>query len=173
MSQTPGIRYKKALHVCVDRLVSENSTDPFVVAVRFFRMGVVLSRLGEIGESIRCFTNAFTMRDAAFEKQNQEEGWREFHDMQMAVYILGKKKKYITSLAEGDMVHDLIKQRWNHLQIELENSEIPFRGNNLPAWFRTVKIDFPWDMEDVESLFLDQTAQHDQDRLLSCVKMTQ
>ena len=172
MSQTPDNRYKKALQVCIDRLVNEESSEPFAVAVRFFRMGVVLGRLGEVGESIRCFNNAFVMRDAAFEKQTQK-GWREFHDMQMATYILGKKNKYIASLAEGDMIHDLIKQRWIQLQVEMERSEIPFKGKNLPAWFRTVRVDFPWDMEDVESIFLDQKTLYDQDKLLECVKITQ
>jgi hypothetical protein len=70
----------------------------------------------------------------------------------MAIYILGKRKKTLVSIAEGDMVHDLIKNRWNQLNREIEQSEIPFAGKDMRAWYRTIKIDFPWEMEDMEDL---------------------
>jgi hypothetical protein len=170
VSKSSDDRYRKALHVCLDRLTNESSNEPDIVAIRFFRIGVVLGRLGELSESIRCFNDAFILRDVAFERQIQNEGWRQFHDQQMATYILGKRNKYITSLAEGDMVHDLIKQRWKQLMQELEDSEFPFLGKDLPAWFQTIRIDFPWEIEDVEHLILNQGDQFDHDILLECVK---
>jgi hypothetical protein len=111
------------------------------------------------------------LRDLSSELKKAQQ-WRLFHDTQMAVYILGKRNRMITSLAEGDMVHDLIKRRWYELRSEMEKSEIPFVGNDLSAWFRTVRIDFPWDIEDV---LQDEGTPFDQiedDILEECVIIT-
>ncbi len=148
MKITTDQRYRKALHVCSAELSKEQGENPRAAAQCFFRMGVVLSRLGETGGAIRCFADAFMLRDLSSELVKAQQ-WRLFHDTQMAVYILGKRNRIISTLAEGDMVHDLIKRRWYELRSEMERSEIPFAGTDLSAWFRTVRIDFPWDMEDV------------------------
>ncbi|NLA92186.1 MAG: hypothetical protein GX842_01940 [Spirochaetales bacterium] len=173
MGDKSGKNYHKALNVCIERLVNEEGENPVDVAKRFFRLGIILSRLGQLGKSIACFNTAFTMRDSEFEVQNSNSQWREFHDFQMASYILGKRSRYIASLAEGDMVHDLIKQRWVKLLDEIENSEIPFRGNDLTPIFRGVKIDFPWAQEDLEELILGERGQVEEEELIECVKITQ
>ncbi len=173
MVDKSGLNYHKALNVCVARLKNDEEENPLNVAKRFFRLGVVLSHLGELGKSIDCFNTAFTMRDREFEVESSNSQWRKFHDYQMATYILGKQRKYIASLAEGDMVHDLIKQRWLKLLDEIENSEIPFRGNDLSQWFKSVKIDFPWSQEDLEELFAGEGGQLEEEELLECVKITQ
>lgn len=155
VNRTTDQRYRKALNICTANLHAESGMDPLESALCFFRMGVALGRLGEIGAAIRCFNDAFIMRDASGEPKDSSL-WREFHDVQMAIYVLGKRNKLIASLAEGDMVHDLIKHRWSQLQVEMEQSEIPFACKDMRAWFRTVRIDFPWEMEDFEltELFL-------------------
>ena len=171
MKHTTDQRYRKALNICSAKLSGIIDENPEETALCFFRMGVVLSRLGDIGSAIRCFNDAFVLRDISSELPHTHH-WREFHDVQMAIYILGKKKKTLVSLAEGDMVHDLIKHRWIQLKQELEQSEIPFAGKDLRTWYRTVKIDFPWGMEDVEGLF---DAQFDQDGdqiIEECVRIT-
>ena len=147
MKQTTDQRYRRALHVCSAQLAGVGDQDPQDVALCFFRMGVVLSRLGEVGAAIRCFTDAFMLRDIGGESIKEHQ-WRQFHDTQMAIYILGKRRKTIASLAEGDMIHDLIKGRWEVLIKEMQNSEIPFAARDMRAWFRTVRIEFPWDLED-------------------------
>ncbi|MDD3942103.1 MAG: hypothetical protein PHR90_06470 [Sphaerochaetaceae bacterium] len=144
---TTDQRYRKALMMCSADLSGADGNDLQASATCFFRMGVVLSRLGEIGGAIRCFNDAFIMRDPITSTQD-EHLWRMFHDVQMAIYILGKRNKLISCLAEGDMVHDLIKHRWKQLQSEILGSEIPFAGTDMRAWFETVRIDFPWEMED-------------------------
>lgn len=165
--------YHKALNVCIERLATEEGASPIRVALRFYRLGVVLSRLGEIGKAIGCFNTAFTMRDREFELKGIGSQWRAFHDYQMAIYILGKRRKYIASLAEGDMIHDLIKQRWLKLNQEIENSEIPFRGKNLTHWYKTIKIDFPWEQEDLQDLDSSAVGHSEEAELLECVKITQ
>lgn len=173
MVDNSGKNYHKALNVCVARLANDEGEDPLKVAKRFFRLGVILSRLGELGKSIDCFNTAFTMRDSAFEVESSSSQWRKFHDYQMATYILGKQRKYIASLAEGDMVHDLIKQRWLKLLEEIENSEIPFRGKDISHWFKSVKIDFPWSQEDLEEFYGGELGQLEEEELLECVRITQ
>lgn len=152
VNQTTDQRYRKALNICSSNLSEAEGGNPREASLCFFRMGVVLSRLGDVGGAIRCFNDAFILRDMKGEVRASHH-WRAFHDIQMAIYILGKRKKTLVSIAEGDMVHDLIKHRWHQLDRELEKSEIPFAGKDMHAWYRTVKIDFPWDMEDVEGLF--------------------
>jgi len=150
VKKTTDQRYRKALNICCADLSSADGADTLKSAACFFRMGVVLGRMGEIGGAIRCFNDAFIMRDKQAPVPDSPL-WRQFHDVQMAIYILGKRNKYIASLAEGDMVHDLIKHRWVQLAVEMKQSEIPFAGKDLRPWFETVRIDFPWDMEDVDT----------------------
>ncbi len=151
VNQTTDQRYRKALNICSTNLSEIEGGSPRDAALCFFRMGVVLSRLGDIGGAIRCFNDAFILRDISGLERSSHH-WRTFHDTQMAIYILGKRKKTLVSIAEGDMVHDLIKNRWNQLNREIEQSEIPFAGKDMRAWYRTIKIDFPWEMEDMEDL---------------------
>jgi hypothetical protein len=171
VNTTTEQRYRKALHICSANLSGAQDADPKESALCFFRMGVVLGRMGDIGGAIRCFNDAFILRDMTGE-QGRSNLWRQFHDIQMAIYILGKRNKTLISLAEGDMVHDLIKYRWRLLQSELANSEIPFAGNDMKAWFRTVKIDFPWEMEDMDGLFGSPDDQESFIDPLECVKIT-
>ncbi len=171
MKQTTDQRYRKALHVCSAKLAGVDGDSPREAALCFFRMGVVLSRMGEIGGAIRCFNDAFMLRDLSSEIKDRVL-WRQFHDTQMALYILGKRRKMIASLAEGDMVHDLIRHRWQQLQSEMGRSEIPFAGKDMKAWFRTVKIDFPWDLEDVEDLEIPSFGHVYADELDECVIIT-
>ena len=171
VKQTTDQRYRRALHVCSAKLAGVDGDSPREAALCFFRMGMVLSRMGEIGGAIRCFNDAFMLRDLSSEIRDRLL-WREFHDTQMAMYILGKLRKSIASLAEGDMVHDLIKHRWRQLREEMEQSEIPFAGKDIKAWFRTVKIDFPWDMEDVEDVFATPFDQMFDDEMEECVIIT-
>lgn len=171
VKQTTDQRYRKALNICTANLSSAHDTNPRDAALCFFRMGVVLSRLGDVGGAIRCFNDAFILRDISDETRASHQ-WRDFHDVQMAIYILGKKQKTLVSIAEGDMIHDLIKHRWNQLRLEIEGSEIPFAGKDMRAWFRTVRIDFPWDMEDVEGLLDTPFGQDFGEFDEKCVKIT-
>jgi hypothetical protein len=172
VKQTTDHQYRKALQVCSAKLSGVEGDNPQEAALCFFRMGVVLSKIGEICGAIRCFNDAFVLRDLSAEKIENHQLWREFHDTQMAMYILGKRNKVIASLAEGDMVHDLIKHRWIQLREEIENSEIPFAGKNKRLWFRTVKIDFPWEMEVLEEYDSSPFDRISDDILEECVIIT-
>ena len=147
--------YKQALHICKLNLSEQDGSDVFETASCFFQMGTLLSELGEVGGAIRCFNDAFLMRDTS-DSVPTSLHYKEFHDIQMASYILGKREKSIVSYAEGDMVHDLIKSRWLELLDEVEESQFPFVCEDFRSWFQTVKIDFPYSMSemiDINELF--------------------
>ncbi len=76
------IKYHRALRTCHTRLAGTSLENHKEMGTCIFQMGVVLARLGEIQQSIRCFNDAFLMRDddaAEF----KDAGWKEFHDVQM------------------------------------------------------------------------------------------
>ncbi|MFA7627770.1 MAG: hypothetical protein WCZ17_12080 [Candidatus Kapaibacterium sp.] len=162
-------RYKRALNICTANLSNEEGLDPIKSALCFFRMGLVLSKMREIDGAIRCFNDAFLLRDKSIQVELNEQ-WHQFHEIQIGIYINGKRNKIISSLAEGDMVHDLIKNRWYQLINEVERSEIPLATRNLKKWFKTVKIDFPWDMEDLEEANIDKKDLFSTDISLSVSK---
>jgi hypothetical protein len=167
-------KHQKALLSCHAKLAGTDSHDHKAIGNCIYRMGVALFQLGEVEQAIRCFNDAFLMR-AEDTTGFQDFGWKDFHDVQMTMYIMGKRQKCISSLAEGDMVHDLIKNRWKELVCEMESSEICFVGTNKRLWFSTVRIDFPWDIESIVLVDEDDLSQFDQmeaEFLDECVKIT-
>lgn len=150
MKKSVQQRYRRALTVCTDRLSKNEGDDAIQSALCFYRMGVALSRMGEVAEAIRCFNDAFMIRDQQ-DYEIHSLHYRQFHDIQMALYVLGKRNKTISSLAEGDMVHDLIKHRWLLLLEQIKNSQISLATQDLEGWFRSIKIDFPYEVEDFAS----------------------
>ncbi len=142
--------YRQALKICTLDLSNQDGTNHIETSECLFKMGSLLSEMGEISGAIRCFNDAFILRDSSTIPSRTL--FREFHDIQMAIYILGKKGKTIANYAEGDMVHDLIKHRWVDLQDEIKESQFPFVCEDFKAWFKTVHIDFPYGMEEIYEL---------------------
>ncbi len=71
--------------------------------------------------------------------------------------------------------NDLIKHRWQELDAELQSSEIPFAGVDKRSWFRTVRIDFPWDLEALTTGYEDdysQFVQYEAELTNECVNIT-
>ncbi len=138
--------YRQALKICTLDLSNLDGTNNIESAECLFKMGSLLSEMGEIPGAIRCFNDAFLIRDISIIPAKTL--FKQFHDIQMAIYILGKKDKKIANYAEGDMVHDLIKHRWIDLQHEIKESQFPFVCEDFKAWFKTVHIDFPYAMDE-------------------------
>ncbi|MHC1693263.1 MAG: tetratricopeptide repeat protein [Sphaerochaetaceae bacterium] len=170
-------KYHKALSECCKALAEVESNDRSGLGCCFFRLGVVFSRLGDFEPALRCFNDAFLVRDSdstLLEEPGSE--WQDFHNTQMAMYILGKKHKWISSLAEGDMVHELIKTRWHELREQIIESDIPLACADRHDWFRTVNVEFPWDVESIQSVTGTGNGPFDplEDEFLAeCVKITQ
>ncbi|NCB02529.1 MAG: hypothetical protein EOM67_10235 [Spirochaetia bacterium] len=142
--------YRQALHICTIELSNQDGSNTKKSAECLYKMGQLLSEIGEVPGAIRCFNDAFLLRDV--EVVPSFTLFKEFHDIQMAIYILGKMDKRITSYAEGDMVHDLIKHRWVELQREIKESQFPFLCEDFRSWYKTIHIDFPYDIDEILSL---------------------
>ncbi|MFA7395873.1 MAG: hypothetical protein WCY81_02655 [Sphaerochaetaceae bacterium] len=141
-------RYRRAITQCSLKLSLVDEANAKESALWIYRMGVAFSKIGELGEAVRCFSNAFLLRNKE-QLDTEHLKWREFHDIQMAIYLLGKRNKVITSLAEGDMIHHLIMSRWYALLEQMKSAHIQLATDNLTEWFKSVKIDFPWELEDI------------------------
>mgnify|MGYP000088381030 CR=1 FL=1 len=139
--------YRQALQICTLDLSNQDGSNNIETSECLFKMGTLLGEMGEIPGAIRCFNDAFILRDSSLIPAKTL--FKEFHDIQMAIYILGKSVKTIKNYAEGDMVHDLIKHRWIDLQLEIRESQFPFVCEDMKAWFKTVHIDFPYGMEEI------------------------
>ncbi len=147
-----------------------------------YKLGKAFARMGDIVNAARFLSDAFFLRGTYCCRESVED-WKMFHDIQFSMYLLGKKNMLV-SLAEGDMIHDLIEARWHLLQEQNASSEFIFDCKDKRAWFSTITIDFPWDSicsvvsetpqekEECVSLCSRETAQ----KLfswLNCINLTQ
>lgn len=98
-------RFKNALEVCE----CENNIE---LGEILFYLGLAFKKMGHKGYARRCWLNAFTVRDRNSEGTSQNAEWEMFHSIQLSRYLSQKKDFQFDTLAEGDMVHDLIKTTW-------------------------------------------------------------
>ncbi len=140
--------YRTQLQTCMRNLADDDGTDAMKSAGTFLRMGNLLSHLGELSGALRCFHDAFGIRNMKPEKEG-EFCFRDFYSVQFTLYVLGKKNREIISVAEGDMIYDLIHDRWNHLMEELESSQFEFVCSDVNQWYASVVIDFPYELCDI------------------------
>ena len=102
---------------------------------------LVLKRLGLVRSALFALCDSFLVRAGDDDKDPM---WIKFYEIQMSIYLLGKKNLEVTP-PEGDMVHDLIKDVWGDVKAYMEKS--PFGPiENVDQWFKTIQIDFPWDV---------------------------
>lgn len=96
--------------------------------------------IGYISNALALLCDSFLLRS---KDDDQDPLWKEFYEIQMSIYLLSKKNLHV-SIPEGDMIHDLIKDSWIQVKDYLEKT--PFGPvQNIPQWFRTIRIDFPLD----------------------------
>ncbi len=83
-------------------------------------------------------TNSYGM-----ERQDSEEedDWRAFSSIQTARYLMGKNKRTFSTLAEKDMIDDLIRDHWVTL---VRTGELAGKSScDKLGFFRKVNIVFP------------------------------
>jgi tetratricopeptide (TPR) repeat protein len=81
-----------------------------------FFMGVALKNLGQKQYAYRCWENAAMLRDTDSDDDFQNLEWKTFFRIQLVKYLSLKKKKQFSSLAESDMIHDLVKSAWMEIK---------------------------------------------------------
>ncbi len=101
---------------------------------------LVLKRIGLVRSALYALCDSFLLRAGDCD---DDPRWVRFYEIQMSIYLLGKKNLEV-SAPEGDMVHDLIKDVWEGVK-EYMDSSLFGPIENVDQWFRTIRIDFPWD----------------------------
>ena len=148
MDFTQEQTYREKLKQCIGTLRCDEGRDALASARCLVDMGNTLSILGELPGALRCYQDAFTL----IHQEPEEEGmyrFSDFYSVQFTLYILGKKDRQILSIAEGDMIYDLIHQKWEQLMEELDTSQFSFVCSDLKRWYASVIIDFPYDICDL------------------------
>lgn len=83
-----------------------------------FYLGIAFMKLGQSAYAKRCWLNAFSVRESVGKGDNDPE-WQLFLAVQMSRYLKRKPGFVFDTLAEGDMVHDLVLMTWQEI------SELP------------------------------------------------
>lgn len=100
-------------------------------------------------DCIDCYIQAFQTRFG--DDYLDDPLWIEFYRAQFATYLLTKMHLGCT-LAEGDMIHDYIREWYEDLCASFRASEIRFRGS-VRRWLSRQKMDFPIDADGLFSSF--------------------
>lgn len=122
-----------------------------LLANQFYNLANLFSKTKQINKSIDCYCDAFLLRNLSIEESDKE--FIDFFRVQFIIYQLGKKHLDV-ALSEGDMIFDLIKSEWDTIKKEIENSPFRIEESCLLNWFKSIKIDFPWGVEEYEAFEL-------------------
>lgn len=110
---------------------------------RIEQLSSMVLRVGMIRTALDVLCESFLVRAKDFD---EDPLWKSFYHIQMSSYIIRKKSLEIAA-PEGDMIHDLIKDAWTEVKSYMDNSAFgPVQ--NVENWFRTIRIDFPVDLND-------------------------
>ena len=115
----------------------------------FYRLGSLYSSRNDVAKSLDCYSDSFLLRN--LDLQEIDPDFVEFFKIQFAIYLLGRKVLKV-ALCEGDMVFSLIQDEWVLLMKEIEDSPFTFNKDSLREWYKTIEIDFPWYLEDMDVL---------------------
>lgn len=126
--------FNNALEVCV----CDNNIE---LGEILFYLGLAFKKIGHNVHAQRCWLNAFKIRDINNTGNYQNDEWEIFHAIQLSRYLSYKMDFQFDTLAEGDMVHDLIKTIW------LEICTLP-QFNSMSSdervnYYQTITIIFP------------------------------
>jgi tetratricopeptide (TPR) repeat protein len=105
----------------------------------FFFLGLAFMNLGHREYAMRCWENAAFIRDR--NDQIDDKDWRVFHTIQTSRYLIRKGTGQFDTLAESDMVHDLIRMTWYEI-CDLEGlKEMSYYQRC--DYYRSIQIAFP------------------------------
>jgi hypothetical protein len=107
----------------------------------FYQLGCLFASAHDMGMGLTYLIDAFLIRGG--EEEGADLEWIDFFRRQFAIYLMGKGR-LSCSICEGDMIHDLLRDEYERIKVELEESELPFATEHLARWFGTLELDFPW-----------------------------
>jgi len=144
----------KSLQKALEDCPPSHSHDLYSIC---FYLGVALQKLGFCQSAIKSWVSCQRLNKRGYtrkmlsrytncygmERQDSREAddWQAFTAIQIARYLLGKQKRTFSTLAEQDMIGDLIKDAWEDLRVSrvLEGKS----GSEKVEAFRDVRIVFP------------------------------
>lgn len=124
--------FRNALELCP----IENKGDMGEI---LFYLGLALQQLGQATYAERCWVNAFLVRSS--KPVTCEESWRKFYTVQIKKYIESKRTGRFDTLAEGDMLYDLILMTWESLCCQPVLASL--EEDKLLIYYYLVDIPFP------------------------------
>jgi hypothetical protein len=138
MEKCPASHSRELYRICLFLGVALKRTGFCQSAIKSWISCQRLNKRGHTRKMLARLTNSYGMerRD-----NQQEDDWQAFASIQTARYLMGKNKRTFSTLAEKDMISDLIHDHW----LVLSNSgELERRSScEKLSYFRKVTIVFP------------------------------
>gem|GEM_PF-4292478 len=129
-------RALEELQQAMEQCPEENTMD--LSEIMFF-LGAAYRSLGYDDSAYQCWENAAMLRDS--EDEDFDLDWKAFFRIQLVKYLSAKKAQKFSSLAESDMIHDLIKGAWSEVKHEESLAGCDF--HQRCRYYRSVRIVFP------------------------------
>ncbi len=111
-----------------------------------FFMAAAYRGFGYDKYAYQCWENAAMLRNG---DESCDFDWKAFYRIQLVKYVSAKRTKRFGSLAESDMVHDLIKIAWEQVKEFYHIWECSFPERC--SLYRSIRIIFP-QIEEEQSL---------------------
>jgi hypothetical protein len=138
LENCPASRSQDLHRVCLYLGVALQRVGYSQSAIKSWTTCLRLNKRGHTRKLLARFTNCYGM-----ERQDSTEAddWQAFYSIQAARYLLGKNKRTFSTMAEQDMIGDLIHDAWEGIR---ESPEIRGKtGCEKMTAFRAVRIVFP------------------------------
>ncbi len=124
--------FKEALSLCPP-------DDRMSLGEIFFFLGLASRNLGHSEYALRCWENAAFIRDRSEDIDGKD--WSIFHTIQTSRYLITKGTGQFDTIAESDMIHDLIKMVWYEIY-DLEGLQ-QMGYYERCSYYRSIRIVFP------------------------------
>ncbi len=105
-------RAHEAMNILRESLECCSTSEHTGMGEILFYLGIAFKKLGQLEHARSCWLQAFAVRDGSCLRDAES---RLFHAIQLTRYLSRKKDFQFDTLAEGDMVHDLICATWDEI----------------------------------------------------------
>ncbi len=138
MEKCPASRSRQLYRICLFLGVALKRMGFSQSAIKSWTSCQRLNKRGHTRKMLVRLTNSYGMERRA---SSQEDDWQAFASIQTARYLMGKNKRTFSTLAEKDMISDLIHDHW---LILVNSGELEGKSScDKLGYFRKVSIVFP------------------------------
>ena len=138
MEKCPASRSRELYRICLFLGVALKRMGFCQSAIKSWTSCQRLNKRGHTRKMLARLTNSYGMERKA---NAREDDWQAFSSIQTARYLLGKNKRTFSTLAERDMIGDLIRDHWLTV---ISSGELEGKSScDKLSYFRKVDIVFP------------------------------